>query len=85
MTQYALGYLILLVKVAFFACQKLYNCPLGWESFENHCYRFEFGEPHSYQDANSACWVKGSALVSVNTRLEFEFVGSWLLRHDIYK
>ncbi|KAL3860642.1 hypothetical protein ACJMK2_010738, partial [Sinanodonta woodiana] len=84
MTQNALGYLILLVRVIFIACQTLYNCPLGWESFKSHCYRFEFGTAQSYQNANSACWVKGSALVSVNTRLEFEFIANWLLRHDIY-
>ncbi|KAL3860640.1 hypothetical protein ACJMK2_010736 [Sinanodonta woodiana] len=74
------GYLIFLFQVALNVA--LYSCPLGWDNFNGHCYKFDFGKALTYEDANSACWIQGGSLVSVNTRGEYDFIANWLLRHD---
>lgn len=57
------------------------DCPQQWQTFEDHCYLFVFDQSRDYTDAATACWVQGSALVSINGEQEHSFVKSFLNTH----
>lgn len=61
--------------------QRLPGCPLQWQTFGDSCYRFVFDTSRSYREALSACWVQGSALVSVNNKEEHIFIVQFLNSH----
>nr|AEJ31973.1 C-type lectin 7 [Crotalus adamanteus] len=61
-------------------------CPLGWSSYEGHCYRV-FQQKMTWEDAEQFCAEqhKGSHLVSFHSSEEVDFVISmtWpMLRYD---
>lgn len=57
------------------------GCPLEWEAHGDSCYQFVFDKTKIYDEASSACWVKGCALVSVNDLGEHNFIAKYLERH----
>lgn len=57
------------------------GCPLGWELNGDSCYQFVFEETKPYDEAAAACWTSGSALVSVNSPTEHNFITNYLNRH----
>ncbi|XP_076455487.1 contactin-like [Babylonia areolata] len=59
------------------------DCPLGWETHNDHCYHFVFYPDLTYPLAAVACQMDGAYLLSVNTNEEHEFVSQWLTRHDM--
>jgi len=52
------------------------DCPLGWTQFQNHCYITTHPLfPHNWMDSTEYCWIiGGSALVSIHSAEELEFV-----------
>ncbi|KAK7482492.1 hypothetical protein BaRGS_00026309 [Batillaria attramentaria] len=79
-----IGYIVAVVVFAVPSLSQLANdCPLGWETFDGHCYRFTFHPTRTYTLALTACEMDGASLVSVNTDAEHEFVSGWLTRHDM--
>ncbi|KAL4235250.1 hypothetical protein ACF0H5_006888 [Mactra antiquata] len=74
------GFFVVTNYVAF-GQNNIIGCPLGWEIHSSSCYQFVFSETRSYEEAASACWVQGSALVSVNDFAEFKFVSEYLNRY----
>ncbi|XP_052816691.1 contactin-like [Mya arenaria] len=60
---------------------QLIGCPLQWESYGDSCYQFVYSTVMTYEEAASACWIQGSALVSVNDGAEFRFIQEFLGSH----
>ncbi|KAK7092346.1 contactin-5-like isoform X2 [Littorina saxatilis] len=60
-----------------------YDCPLGWEKFSIHCYRFVFHPVRTYQLAARACQFDGAYLLSVNSEEEHQFISQWLTDNDM--
>ncbi|XP_072017220.1 uncharacterized protein [Amphiura filiformis] len=51
------------------------ECPVGWQEFDNFCYRRELWEIQAtYEEARDACVAKGAALTSINNQLEQDFI-----------
>ncbi|XP_046331627.2 contactin-like [Haliotis rufescens] len=79
----ALNLLFIVLCIPLVCSQNLFDCPLGWEEFEQRCYHFVFYPTRVYGEATQACEVDGAFLLSVNSKQEHEFVSSWLTRYDI--
>ncbi|XP_067686212.1 contactin-like [Haliotis asinina] len=77
-----LNHLLIVLYIPLVCCQNLYDCPLGWEQFEQRCYHFVFYPTRVHAEASLACEVDGASLLSVNSKQEHEFVSTWLTRYD---
>ncbi|XP_041371563.1 contactin-like [Gigantopelta aegis] len=60
----------------------VYDCPLGWELFEEKCYHFVFYPERTYGQSTTACQINGASLLSINTRQEHSFISQWLETND---
>ncbi|XP_045162637.2 contactin-like [Mercenaria mercenaria] len=61
-----------------------FGCPLGWEIYNNRCYKFEKDNKLIFEEADSACWVEGATLLQVDDFSEHKFVSDWLMKHDLH-
>ncbi|XP_025082374.1 uncharacterized protein LOC112557027 [Pomacea canaliculata] len=60
-----------------------YDCPLGWTSFEDHCYHFVFYPTQTYHAATATCEQDGAYLLSVNSEAEHTFISQRLTRTEL--
>ncbi|KAL3862128.1 hypothetical protein ACJMK2_008118, partial [Sinanodonta woodiana] len=57
-------------------------CLSNWVEFEGKCYKFVFDPKRIFEEADSACWMYGATLVSINNAEEHRFISEWLTRFD---
>uniref|UniRef100_A0A194AQP5 C-type lectin 4 n=1 Tax=Agkistrodon piscivorus TaxID=8715 RepID=A0A194AQP5_9SAUR len=67
---------LLVVAISLSGTGAGFCCPLGWSSYNQHCYKV-FSELKNWDDAESFCYTqhRGSRLASIQGREEEAFVG----------
>ncbi|GFS02413.1 contactin, partial [Elysia marginata] len=75
--------LLLILNIEWSRSQQ--RCPsnLGWNKFEDSCYKFEAFPRLVKNGASTVCQQDGAHLLSISSKSEHEFIKKWLLNNDI--
>ncbi|XP_029635341.1 contactin-like [Octopus sinensis] len=61
---------------------RIFDCPSGWETYINHCYKYVRYPKKNFHEASLACKLDGAALVKVEDFAENEFIKSKIKQYS---
>ncbi|XP_025082370.1 contactin-like isoform X2 [Pomacea canaliculata] len=62
---------------------QIHDCPLGWVTFNDHCYHFVFYPTQTLEAAVAVCEQDAGYLLSINTEAEHLFISEWLTKQEL--
>ncbi|XP_022311293.1 contactin-like [Crassostrea virginica] len=77
--------IIFLAVLEITPAQRILDCPVGWFTYNDHCYKFQIYPKRTYEEAVKTCEGFGAALVSVNSVDENNFITQRLLEIDHWR